>query len=110
MPQRIDVGPDTLHGWHPPVFGDVVVRPHVLGTGPSFVLRVEPGPDQCGCRTLAAATQLATAFARQAGVDVWLEDAAGALSLAARFRASARRPRSAASPGGIGERATAAAR
>lgn len=72
--------------------GDVVVRRNPGASTPAFVLRAEPGPDQCGCLTLAAATQLAEAFARHACVDVWVEDAAGALSVGECFRESARRP------------------
>ncbi len=72
--------------------GDVVVRRNPAASTPAFVMRAEPGPDQCGCLTLAAATQLAGAFARHARVDVWVEDAAGSLSMGGRFRESARRP------------------
>lgn len=108
MPQRIDADLATRNYGHAPVPGDIVVRPHPLGATPAFVLRVEPGPDQCGCRTLAAVAQLAEAFARHAGVDFWMEDAAGALSVAARFRESARRPRPAIPVPGSVQRASPA--
>ena len=89
--------------------GDVVVRRNPTASTPAFVLRAEPGPDQCGCLTLAAATQLAGAFARHARVDVWVEDAAGSLSVGARFRESARRPGPAIPRSGSLRRASAAA-
>lgn len=89
--------------------GDVVVRRNPTASTPAFVLRAEPGPDQCGCLTLAAATQLAGAFARHARVDVWVEDAAGALSVGARFRESVRRPGLANLRSGSLQRASAAA-
>lgn len=90
--------------------GDVVVRRNPTASTPAFVLKAEPGPDQCGCRTLAAAAQLAEAFARHAGVDVWMEDAAGSLSVIAHFRAAAHRPRPVVSrSAGSIQRATGAA-
>jgi hypothetical protein len=90
--------------------GDVVVRRNPAANRPAFVLRAEPGPDQCGCGTLASAAQIAKLFARHAGVDMWMEDAAGSLSVIARFRASAHRPRPVAScSAGSVQRASGAA-
>lgn len=66
--------------------GDVIVGPGDGATMPPFVVRCEPGPDQFGCPTLAAATRLARAFASNSGVDVWLADRSGRVTALARFR------------------------
>jgi hypothetical protein len=72
--------------------GDVVIRLNRPGASPAFVLSVEPGPGQCGCPTLAAASHLAEGFARHSGVDVWVEDAARTLTAVVRFRRQAHLP------------------
>lgn len=70
--------------------GDVVIRVNEAGSTPAFVLRIEPGPDQYGCATLAALTELATAYADHATVDVWLAGVRDTVTLIARGRVIAR--------------------
>jgi hypothetical protein len=72
--------------------GDVVIRANDAGTTPAFVLRIEPGPDQYGCATLAALAELAIAYADHAGVDVWLAGVRDTVTAIAHCRGPARRP------------------
>jgi hypothetical protein len=65
--------------------GDVLIRQRP-GSRPSFALSTIPGLDQVAFPSMADATQSATAYARQHGVDVWGEGRPGRLTRLSGFR------------------------
>jgi hypothetical protein len=56
--------------------GDVIVAPEVRQSHLVYVVRVEGGSDQLAFSSRGEATANAVAYARRAGVNVWLGDGA----------------------------------
>lgn len=70
----------------PAVPGDILVRTHVDGPRRLYTLSTVPGPEQLRCGSLAEASRAAREYAREGGVDVWVDDGTGQVTPLSRFR------------------------